>query len=137
MAQHGVYVYEKATSVGVPAVAESGIPFVIGAAPIQSAANPAKIGTPCCARVLRKLRRSWDTRRTGRTITCVSSWFSHFKLYGSQPVIFVNLLDPTAMDEEVVAAVDMDVVDRKVELPMEAINDTTLVVKAAGGLVCL
>ena len=42
MAQHGVYVYEKATSVGVPAVAESGIPFVIGAAPIQKRCKSGK-----------------------------------------------------------------------------------------------
>ena len=46
MAKHGVYVSEQATSVGIPAVAESGIPFVIGVAPVQSADAPAKVGEP-------------------------------------------------------------------------------------------
>lgn len=134
MAQHGVYVYEKATSVGVPAVAESGIPFVIGAAPIQSAANPAKIGDPVLCTSFEEAEAKLGYSENWKDYNLCEFMFSHFKLYGSQPVIFVNLLDPTAMAmTEVVAAVDMDVVDRKVELPMEAINDTTLVVKAAGG----
>ena len=34
---HGVYVGEQATSVSTPVVADSGIPFVVGTAPVQSA----------------------------------------------------------------------------------------------------
>ena len=43
---HGVFTTEQATSVTTPAVAESGVAFVVGAAPVQSAANPAKVGIP-------------------------------------------------------------------------------------------
>lgn len=43
---HGVFVTEQSTSVTTPVVAESGVAFVIGAAPVQSAANPAKVGIP-------------------------------------------------------------------------------------------
>lgn len=132
MAKHGVYVYEKATSVGVPAVAESGIPFVIGAAPIQSAADPAKIGEPVLCTSYEEAEAKLGYSEDWKSYNLCEFMFSHFKLYGSQPVIFVNLLDPSSM-KEVVSAVDMDVVDRKVELPMETINDGTLVVKAAGG----
>ena len=46
MANHGVYVSEQATSVSTPVVADSGIPFVIGAAPVQSAAAPSAPGMP-------------------------------------------------------------------------------------------
>ena len=57
--------------------------------------------------------------------------YSHFKLYGCQPVIFCNLLDPATM-QEAVAADDMAVVNRRVELPVTAIP-STIVVKADGG----
>ena len=46
MPNHGVYVYEQATTVGTPVVAKSGIPFVIGASPIQTADAPAAVGAP-------------------------------------------------------------------------------------------
>ena len=32
----GIHVYEKATAVSVPAVADVGIPFVVGLAPVQT-----------------------------------------------------------------------------------------------------
>ena len=57
--------------------------------------------------------------------------YSHFKLFGCQPAIFVNLLATTM--KEAVAAADKDVVNHKIALPIEAINDATLVVKPAGG----
>ena len=43
---HGVYVSQLATSVSTPVVAESGIPFVVGLAPVQVADKPAAAGTP-------------------------------------------------------------------------------------------
>ena len=43
---HGVYVSEQATSVSTPVVAESGVPFVVGLAPVHTAASPAAAGTP-------------------------------------------------------------------------------------------
>ena len=132
MAQHGVYVYEKATSVGVPAVAESGIPFVIGAAPIQSAANPAKIGDPVLCTSFEEAEAKLGYSENWKDYNLCEFMFSHFKLYGSQPVIFVNLLNPAKMNEAVAAA-DKDVVNHKIAIPIEAINDETLVVKPAGG----
>lgn len=132
MAQHGVYVYEKATSVGVPAVAESGIPFVIGAAPIQSAANPAKIGAPVLCTSFEEAEAKLGYSENWKDYNLCEFMFSHFKLFESQPVIFVNLLDPATM-KEAVSATDLDVADRKVELPLETIDDATLVVKPAGG----
>ena len=46
MANHSVNVSEQATSVSTPAVAESGIPFVVGVAPVQAAEDAAKVGVP-------------------------------------------------------------------------------------------
>ncbi len=49
----GVHVSEKATAVSIPAVNASGIPYVVGTAPVHTAAKPAKANVPV-------LYTSWD-----------------------------------------------------------------------------
>ena len=46
MANHSVRATELGTSVSTPVVAESGVPFFIGVAPVQSAESPASVGVP-------------------------------------------------------------------------------------------
>jgi len=132
MPNHGVFVSEQATSVGTPIPAKVSIPFVIGAAPVQSAESPATVGDPvlCTSfeEAVEKLGYSDDWTK----YNLCEFMYSHFKLFGCQPVIFLNLLDPSTM-KSAVAASDKAVSDHKVKLPIEAINDATLVVKAAGG----
>ncbi len=52
----GIHVQEKATAVSTPAVATAGIPFVVGLAPVHSAAKPAKANRPvlCTSRCERQ-----------------------------------------------------------------------------------
>lgn len=132
MANHGVYVSQQATSVSTPVVADSGVPFVVGAAPVQSAASPASAGIPALctswAEAVEKLGYSDDWT----SYPLCEFMYSHFKLFGCQPVIFCNVLDPSSM-KETVSAADMDVSDRKIMLPISAIDDANLVVKSAGG----
>ena len=45
---HGVYVSQQATSVSTPVVAESGVPFVVGLAPVQAADKPCLLYTSRC-----------------------------------------------------------------------------------------
>jgi len=130
--KHGVYVQQQATSVSTPVVAPVGIPFVIGAAPVQSAAPAPPAGTPV-------LCTNWDeaVARLGysddwRTYNLCEFMYAHFNLYGCQPVIFCNLLDPESMKTAVPAA-DVAVTDRKAFLPAEAVDDDTLVVLPSGG----
>lgn len=134
MANHSVNVNEQATSVSTPVVAESGIPFVVGVAPVQSAENPANAGIPVLCtnwdEAVDKLGYSddWDS------YNLCEFMYSHFKLYGCQPVIFLNVLDLTSSSmTEAVAATDKTVTDHKITLPISAINNSNLVVKAAGG----
>lgn len=128
---HGVYVREQATSVGTPVVAESGVPFVVGLAPVHTAEAPAKAGVPVLctswAEAVEKLGYSdnWST------YTLCEFMYSHFKLYGAQPVIFYNVLDPATMTTPV-AAREYAVTDRKVKLPCAAVNNATLIVAAEG-----
>jgi len=132
MPNHAVIVREVATSVSTPATVETGIPFVVGLSPIQNAENPATLGRPTLitsfSEFVSKLGWSddWDTYNL-----CEQA-YAHFQLYGQSPAIFLNLLDP-ATHKSAVAAADKDVVAKKVELTVKAIDDAGLVVKAQGG----
>ena len=132
MANHGVYVSEQATSVSTPVVADSGVPFVVGAAPVQSAATPAAAGVPVLctswAEAVEKLGYSDDW---GSYPLC-EFMYSHFQLFGCQPVIMCNVLDVADM-KEAVAAADVALTDHKAKLSIAAIDDENLVVKPAGG----
>lgn len=130
--RHGVYVSEKQTSVSTPVVAPSGIPFVIGASPIQSAEAPAKVGIPQLCSSYDEFVAAFGYSDDWASYNLCEAAYSHFKLFGCQPIIFVNLLDPATMNGSQAAA-DIDVVNHRAELPIEAIDDTNLVVKTSGG----
>lgn len=120
MANLGVHVYEQATSVSTPKVAAVGIPFVVGTAPVQSAMKPAKSNVPVLAtswdEAVEKLGFSFDWER----YTLCEFMYSHFQLFGAQPVIFCNILDPATMKHDAEAA-DYDVADHKITLPIGAV----------------
>ncbi len=132
MANHGVYVSEQATSVGTPVVANSGIPFVVGSAPVQSADAPAQVGAPVLCTSFEEAKAKLGYSEEWDNYTLCEFMYSHFNLYGCQPVIFVNLLAPATMNEAVAAA-DKTVTNHKIALPIEVINDEALIVKPAGG----
>lgn len=134
MPEHGIFVRQQATNVSTPVVADSGVPYVVGLSPVQAAESPAAVGKPV-------LCTSWDeaVEKLGysdnwKAYTLCEVMYSHFKLFGCQPIIFYNLLDPADHDMCTdVAAADLAVVDHQVMLPIEAINDDKLIIKAAGG----
>ena len=130
MVNHSVNVTEQATSVVDPVVVNSGIPFVVGTAPVQTAANPAKAGIPI-------LCKSWDEAvdalgysNDWATYTLCEFMYSHFKLFGCQPVIFLNAFDAT-YQATAVPADDIGVDEtHKVSLPYLTIDNNSLEVKA-------
>ena len=134
MAKHGVYVTQQATagSASAVTVAESGIPFVIGTAPLQAAEEPAAVGVPILVTGWADFVKKFGYSDDWEKYTLCEFAYSHFQLYGCAPAIFCNLVDPATMSAAVTAA-DMTVSDHRVKLPIEAINDSTLVVKPAGG----
>ena len=120
MAILGVRVYEQATSVSTPNVAKVGIPFVVGTAPVQSAEKPAKSNTPVLAtswdEAVEKLGFSYDWKK----YTLCEFMYSHFQLFGAQPAIFCNVLDPAKM-KAATEPKDYPVINHQVVLPIEAI----------------
>ena len=131
MAKLGVHVYEKATSVQTPKVATVGIPFVVGTAPVQSAAKPAKSNVPVLVtswdEAVEKLGFSYDWE----SYTLCEFMYSHLQLFGAQPVIFCNINDPASMKREEAAA-DYTVADHRVAVSVDAIADTIKVNVAEG-----
>lgn len=118
----GIHVYEKATAVAIPVVADVGIPFVVGLAPVHAAVKPAKANVPvlCTSwdEAVEKLGFSYDWKK----YTLCEFMYSHFQLFGCQPVIFCNVLDPATMKQEGEAA-DHQVSDHKITLPFDTIAD--------------
>ena len=129
MAKHGVFVSEIPTSATTPATVETGVPFFIGASPIQNADNPSTAGVPvlCTSwnEAVEKLGYSddWDT------YPLCEAMYSHFKLFNVSPAIFCNMLDSSTM-KSAVAAADKNVVSKKVALSKKAIP-ASVVVKAS------
>lgn len=123
MANLGVHVNEKATAVAIPVVADSGLPYVTGTAPIHTAAKPGKTNTPilCTSwdEAVEKLGFSYDWKK----YTLCEFIYSHFQLYGCQPVIFCNVLDPGKMNQEVDAA-ECSIAEHKITLPFDTIQST-------------
>ena len=91
MANLGVHVYEQATSLSTPVVADAGIPYVVGRRPIACRIQPGKAYTPvlCTSwtEAVEKLGFSYDWE----TYTLCEFMYSHFQLFGCQPVLFCNV----------------------------------------------
>ena len=128
---HGININERSTALTTPNVAQSGVPFVVGIAPIQSAETPAKVGVPT-------LVTSW-TEAVEKFGFYDSAWdkygiseamYSQFQLYNCSPMIILNLLDPSTM-KDAVAAAAFDVTYHRATLPGGAIIDSGLVVKVS------
>lgn len=122
----GIHVHEKATAVSTPDVATAGIPFVVGLAPVHSAVKSAQANRPVlCAswdEAVEKLGFSYDWEN----FTLCEFMYSHFRLYGCQPVVFLNVLDPAAAKQEM-EAVDHEVNDHRITLPFGVIGNALVV----------
>ena len=124
----GVHVYEKATAVSTPVLADVSIPFVVGAAPAHSASEPAKANVPVLAtswdEAVAQLGFSYDWKK----YPLCEFMYSHFKLYGCQPVVFCNVLDSTKASMKDSTAGDgqtaVPVVEHQASIPFDAIAST-------------
>jgi len=133
MISHGVSVQEQPTSISSPTVVPVSIPFVVGAAPVQSATSPAAVGVPVLCRDWNEAVAKLGYSDDWKNYNLCEVMYSHFKLYGKSPVIFCNLLNAETM-KTIVSAEDVAVSDNRATLPQEAISDNTLVVKEVGGI---
>lgn len=110
---HGVSTRQNDTSISTPVTADSGIAFVVGAAPVIPWA--AHRTTLSCVSLTRKPSPLWGIATIGR-----STPFAKLSIRSSSctawPVVFVNVLDP-AKHKKSVAEQNYPVADGKVLLP--------------------
>ena len=124
----GVHVYEKATAVSTPVLADVSIPFVVGAAPAHSASDPAKANVPVLAtnwdEAVAQLGFSYDWKK----YPLCEFMYSHFQLYGCQPVVVCNVLDSSRTSMKDSEAGDgqtaVSVVEHQASIPFDAIAST-------------
>jgi len=139
---HGVKTRQVRTSISTPVTAASGVTFVVGTAPVQinggkrpedggqlefSGVNVPLMGMNN-AEAVQQLGYSDDW---GKYSLC-EVMYSHYRLYATAPVFFVNVLDP-ARHKKTMAADKFPVVDRRVTLPLDVIAESVTVQTYAAG----
>ena len=131
MVDHGARTKKQATAISTPNVAEVSIPYVVGLAPIHTADNPAEANVPVLVTSWSEAVEKLGFSNNWKTYTLCEFMFSHFQLYGCQPVVFCNALDAATMRKPVEASA-CAVMEHRVTLPSGAIRDS-IVVKVDDG----
>lgn len=130
MANHGVYVREESTNVGTPIIAESAIPYIVGAAPVWMAEDPAPVNVPiACYSWADAVKHFGYSGSNWSTYGLCESMYALFRLYNTGPIIMCNVLDisnPTAVE-----LAEKTVTKHQITMPITTMNDATLVVKTA------
>lgn len=130
--RHGVFVSEEATSLSVPIVAETGVPFFFGTSCITAAENPAEANVPVlCTSFDEFADKLGYSEEWGKYNLCEAA-YSHFKLFGCQPAIFVNVLDVTGTLTEV-SPTSQSFASHKLSLPSETVPSTIVLSTTSGG----
>lgn len=127
---HGINVKQEMTSISTPNVADTAIPFIVGTAPVHTVKGKVNeiILANSYAEAVAALGYSddWDKYSLCEAI------YSQFKLYGRAPIILVNVLDPNKHNK-VVDMSEMTFSDNKIELPLDAIENSVVVKSATSG----
>jgi len=130
--KHGVSIIEQATSLLAPTTAASGIPFVVGTAPVHLASSPVPANTPVLAFSYAEAVAALGYSDNWKDFTLSEMIHSHFALYAKAPLILVNVLDPTT-HKTTVAPAAVTVSDRVATLAQTGVVLSSLVVKSSDG----
>lgn len=118
---HGIRTKQIETSISTPVAAGSGIPFVVGTAPIQ--AIKGAVNEPIMCNSYAEAVKNLGYSDNWENYTLCEVMYSQFVLYGVSPTVFVNVLDPKK-HKKTIEAKAYPVKDKQVKLPIEAIADT-------------
>ena len=121
---HGVSTRQVDTSVSTPVEADSGIAFVVGAAPVHTVGGP--VNEPVMCYTYQEAVSAFGFSDDWEKYPLCEMIYSQFQLYGVAPVVLVNVLDP-AKHKKPVEEKNYPVADGKVYLPLEAIQASVTV----------
>ena len=96
MAQkHGIFIYEEATAIAIPQVANAGLEVIIGTAPINMMDDPESlVNVPILATKATEAMATLGYVRDFEKYTLCQSMYVTSNLYQVTPVIYINVLDP-------------------------------------------
>ncbi len=118
---HGVYTEQVETSLSTPVVANSGIIFAVGAAPVHTVDGTVNEPVMCYsyAEAVSAMGMSddWEKYPLCEVI------YTAFQLYSVAPIFLVNVLDKDTHKIKVEAS-EYIIDDNQILLPMEALKDT-------------
>ncbi len=133
MLQHGINTFKDSTGAVAVQVAAVGIPFFIGAWPCHTAkgftGNPQYCTNFNEAQNYGGYSPEWRYENNSPKWNLCQAAYAHFKLAGMSPAIFYNIFDPSTHKKAVIAS-DYAVEDHMAKLPLDAISNSNLTVKA-------
>ena len=121
---HGVSTRQVDTSVSTPVTADSGLAFVVGAAPAHTVGGA--VNDPIMCQSYAEAVAAFGYSDDWEKYPICEAIYAQFKLYGVSPVVFVNVLNPEK-HKKTVSEQQYQLNDGKVLLPLEALKDTVQV----------
>ena len=121
--RHGVYKQEVATSLISPVRTESGLPVIVGTAPIHLAADEEalqNVNKPQLIYNYNEAVNLFGFSRDWEKYTLCEFIYSQFALFGMSPCVLINVLDP-AKHKQVVAPADVTITDGLANLGQDVI----------------
>ena len=121
---HGLKARQQETSISTPLTAESGLPFIVGTAPVHTIGG--KVNDPILAYSYAEAVSAAGYSDDWAKYTICELIYSQFMLYKCAPIVFVNVLDPEK-HKKAVQPQDYEITENQVLLPFEAIAGSVTV----------
>lgn len=121
--RHGVYTSEVPTSLISPVQGESGLPVIVGTAPIHLASDEdamQNVNKPKLIYSYEEAVNQFGFSRDWEKYTLCEFVYSQFALYGMSPCVLINVLD-TSKHKETVSEREYALVDGEVNLGTEVL----------------
>ncbi len=119
--RHGVYVKQVDTSISTPVTANSGIPFVVGSAPVQMVDGT--VNEPILCSSYAEAVTAFGYSDDWEKYSLCEVIYAWFQLYSVAPLVLVNVLDPSTHKTPVEAS-SFSLTEGQAFLPLEALKDT-------------
>lgn len=127
---HGVSTRQVDTSVSTPVTADSGVAFVVGAAPVHAVGGA--VNDPIMCQSYAEAVTAMGYSDNWKNYPICEAIYAQLKLYGVSPVVFVNVLDP-AKHKKHTASKNYQIADGKILLPLEVLKHTVTVASYTAG----
>lgn len=128
--KHGIYTYEIPTKLVPPALADVGLPVVVGTAPVHTALDPAKANEPKLIFSYEQAIEHFGISDDWEKYTLSEVIYSQFALYQMAPIVLINVLDIDTNKKP--AGETVTVKDGRADLGFDVIAESVKLTNEAG-----